>query len=317
MAVLILSTSNNEHADRVGEHLGRRGERALRLNVDLLDLKDLPRVTVSRSQEASISSSINEDPVESIRGVFVHHPIVEVPREGTDELDRTLCRASWESSINWIEQAVGSAMWINKPSQAQRASSLFLQLRMAEECGFRVPETIFTNERQKLEAFSRRHHSIVLKPGNLGGVRIKGYRMLVRQIKVEDVDGETLKNAPCLFQEYVEKAYEMRVHVIGAHVLACKIESQNSVKTSVDWRNYDLRNTPHTVIRIDYALANKCRSVVSALGLRMGILDLIHTPAGDTVFLECNAQGHWIWIEELTGLPITECVCEELLSGSF
>ena len=83
----------------------------------------------------------------------------------------------------------------------------------------------------------------------------------------------------------------------------------------VHWRNYDLRNTPHNAWDLGDVVEDKCRVVVEALGLKMGILDLICTPDNKVAFLECNAQGHWIWIEELTGLPITKTLCELLLSA--
>ena len=48
-----------------------------------------------------------------------------------------------------------------------------------------------------------------------------------------------LVNAPCVFQRYVEKAYDVRAVVIGERIFACRIDSQASRKAEVDWRVYD------------------------------------------------------------------------------
>ena len=54
---------------------------------------------------------------------------------------------------------------------------------------------------------------------------------------------------------------------------------------------------------------------MSDLGLGFGVIDMIRTLEGDYVFLECNAQAHWVWIEQLTGLPITATISRALLNG--
>ncbi len=53
------------------------------------------------------------------------------------------------------------------------------------------------------------------------------------------------------------------------------------------------------------------------LGLEFGVIDLIISPQDEVIFLECNAQGHWAWIEDMTNLPITKTLCEHLLNGSI
>jgi len=56
--------------------------------------------------------------------------------------------------------------------------------------------------------------------------------------------------------------------------------------------------------------------VVEALGLCFGAIDLIVTPDDDHVFLEVNPNGQWLWIEELTGLPISHAIADLLMEGA-
>ena len=155
---------------------------------------------------------------------------------------------------------------------------------------------------------------VAVKMGNMVGVELENQFVSTTIIDPKNIEPADLINSPCLFQEYIPKDHELRVYVIGNEVYACKIESQTSKKTKVDWRNYDLSNTPHLPIEIIQETKQKCIKLVESLGLNMGALDLIVTPDGETVFLECNSEGSWLWIEELSGLPITEAVCRFLLS---
>jgi hypothetical protein len=40
------------------------------------------------------------------------------------------------------------------------------------------------------------------------------------------------------------------------------------------------------------------------------------TPDQRYVFLEINPAGQYLWIEQATGLPISDAICDMLLSGS-
>jgi hypothetical protein len=41
-------------------------------------------------------------------------------------------------------------------------------------------------------------------------------------------------------------------------------------------------------------------------------IDLIVTPDGDHVFLELNPNGQYLWVEEMTGTPISEAIADLL-----
>lgn len=60
----------------------------------------------------------------------------------------------------------------------------------------------------------------------------------------------------------------------------------------------------------------KCLALVKNLGLVFGCIDMIVTPEGKYVFLEINPNGQWMWIEELSELPIAESIVSMLIKGS-
>ena len=61
-------------------------------------------------------------------------------------------------------------------------------------------------------------------------------------------------------------------------------------------------------------IARKCREYLAHLGLNFGCFDFIVTPSGDYVFLECNPNGQWLWVEDATGLKISEAIADFLSS---
>ncbi|MEK7603815.1 MAG: hypothetical protein AAB461_01710, partial [Patescibacteria group bacterium] len=248
--------------------------------------------------------------------VFIHHPRISYRHEWfADELERQLFVASWDSVKEWMEAQFSHARWVNRSSANARSRNILNQLRLAASLNFKTPDTLFTNNLTELKAFAG-SDTVVIKQGNLG-VHLDKKRILTSVIDVSSVKESALRGCPCLFQRYIPKQFELRVHVIDDNVLTCRIDSQMSAKTRIDWRNYDLENTPHTAYDLEISVSEKCVKMTKQLGLGFGIIDMIVTPQDEYVFLECNAQGHWAWIEECTGLPITKTLCEYLVSGSI
>jgi hypothetical protein len=95
-------------------------------------------------------------------------------------------------------------------------------------------------------------------------------------------------------------------------VFACRIDSQITKQTHVDWRRYD-DSTPYSIYVTDEALNNSLFGMMRDYGIRFAAFDLVVTPNGERVFLEINPAGQFLWIEELTGMPITDAIIDELL----
>ena len=120
-------------------------------------------------------------------------------------------------------------------------------------------------------------------------------------------------------QEYVEKEFELRVTVVGRKVFACKIDSQcmDEDKGKVDWRQgYDF-GLKHEPFDLPASVEDFCRNYLHEMCLNFGCFDFIVTPQGEYVFLECNPNGQWLWIELLTGQKISVAIAECLIRASI
>jgi glutathione synthase/RimK-type ligase-like ATP-grasp enzyme len=97
---------------------------------------------------------------------------------------------------------------------------------------------------------------------------------------------------------------------------AAEIHSQESNHTRHDCRRYDWYQTTYRPHALPREVERHCRQLVERLDLCYGAIDLILTPDGRYVFLEINPNGQYLWIEQATGLPISEAVGELLMAGA-
>lgn len=310
--LLIISDARNDHADAVEAEARRALDGVLRLNFNEVGEHDVRLVLQQSGSCICVQDERFE--AEAVTGVFVHHPHVRLHPNvaGGDSITRQLMVAGWRQALDWFQHTLKHSLWMNAPAACVVADSVPLQLNAARRRGLRVPETCFTNDLGELKFFARRAGRLVVKPGRLTGVDLAGHRILTNFVDIDAVEEQVLRASPCLFQHYIEKQYELRVYVVRDKVLACKIDSQASPMTRTDWRNYDLKQTPHFAIELEDGLAAACVHIVRDLGLALGAIDLIVTPSGDPVFLECNSHPHWLWIQRLTGLSITETIVSAL-----
>lgn len=112
---------------------------------------------------------------------------------------------------------------------------------------------------------------------------------------ISNAPEEAFSQTVSFVQEYIEKAFELRVTVVGNRIFACRIDSQLQQDDTgkIDWRQ-------------GYG------TYLRRMGLNFGCFDFIVTPSGEYVFLECNPNGQWLWVELETGLPISEAIARWL-----
>ena len=59
-------------------------------------------------------------------------------------------------------------------------------------------------------------------------------------------------------------------------------------------------------------IAGKCIRYLKLMRLKFGAFDFVVTPTGEYVFLECNPNGQWLWIELATEIKISEAKADFL-----
>jgi glutathione synthase/RimK-type ligase-like ATP-grasp enzyme len=212
-----------------------------------------------------------------------------------------------------------TAFWVNPPTAGLLTENKILQHAIATQVGFRMPDSLYTNNPQEIRHFLRTHGGrAVYKP--LAGVGWSDgtttwacHTIEITEAKL--VDDHLLELTPGIYQELLDKSHEIRLTMVGNRPFAAKILSQSTSKGKLDWRRsygeVAMEPTELPAWVIDFS----CR-LMQKLGIVFGCFDFIVTPAGDFVFLEVNQMGQFLFVEELTGLPITDALGEMLLQGS-
>jgi hypothetical protein len=108
---------------------------------------------------------------------------------------------------------------------------------------------------------------------------------------------ETLRLTPGIFQVRVPKAHELRVTVMGHHVVTARLLSQEVEEARLDWRAAGSRVQVEPD-RLPPAVEEGCLRLMESLGILFGAFDFIVTPDGEHVFLEVNPAGQFLWVEE-------------------
>lgn len=200
------------------------------------------------------------------------------------------------------------------------ASSKMLQLQIARTIGLETPDTCFSNRKEDIVRFAEKYETVILKSIENDGVWLNGEQEYV--FYARKVPSKLLKDQPegafsqtvSYVQDYIEKQYELRITVVGRDIFTCRIDSQlQDEKTGkVDWRQgYDY-GLKHTACELPADIGTKCIEFLKRMGLNFGCFDFIVTPNGRYVFVECNPNGQWLWIEQLTGMKISESITSHL-----
>ena len=195
------------------------------------------------------------------------------------------------------------------------------QLTVASRLGFAIPRTLVTNSPERfLEFYEECRGQLVSKTTNPLRTARDGEKREAYTYRVQRRDAanyQAIRYAPVVFQEQVPKKLELRVTVVGDRVFPVAIQSQESRMLSQDWRHFQdfAPSRYYSVYALPAKIERRCARLVSNLGLCFGAIDLILTPQQEYVFLEVNPNGQWAWIEDFTGLPISEAVAELLIRG--
>ena len=328
--VLLVSTENDEHGRAVGERLsamGRRWGRVSAMEVGsglgyaidpLAAAFGVSRWCVAVAGEAGaveigveeIESIYWRRPIRSGEALMESHPCAE-------ELSSAEGMAAFRQAMACFER---SKFPLGHPDAIREADNKLKQLRLAREAGFEVPETRVGNEPGELAAFVARHEFCVVKPLK-HGVVFEGTnrsevatslwcREFPSAVLLEHLKGA--KSVQMLVQQAVKKVEDWRITVLPGRTICCRIDTSRLPNGEPDWRKRTMELT-HQIIEVSAAFEGKLRRYLELIDMPAGYFDFAVTAEGMPIFLEMNPNGQWLWMEQLTGYPISEAIAKALV----
>jgi RimK-like ATP-grasp domain len=215
--------------------------------------------------------------------------------------ERARCRALHDALAGWM--ALTPARVVNPTSSMGSNGSKPYQAQLIARHGFRVPETIVTNDPDRVIEFQGRHGRLVYKSAS-------GIRSIVRVLGRGDLDRlERIRWCPTQFQAYVEGT-DVRVHVVDREVFATEIVSD---ATDYRYATREGRDAELRAVSLDEAIAARCLALARDLGLPFAGIDLRRTAEGGWVCFEVNPSPGFSFYEFRTGQPIARAVARYLV----
>ncbi len=208
------------------------------------------------------------------------------------------------------------SVWLNAPDKIRRADRKIGQLITARDVGFSIPETIISSHWDDViqGLLGKKGQQVALKTVR-GIISEKEALKALYTTVLSGKDIESLRNNvspfPGIYQPFIGKYREWRVTVVGKDIFPVSIYTNQAAKD--DWRK--LQDTNAVEFRseeLPEAIKEKCIRYLGRVGLRFGAFDFIETADEETIFLECNPNGQYGWLERELGLPISQAIANEL-----
>lgn len=319
LALLLTHSKDTFTIDRVEAAVRARGWDALRFDTDLFP----SRVGLAVERTADGVEAVLEFPDRAVKLSHVGAVWLRrlwapaLPPEMNADDAATCAETSRLALHDTLLHLTPNARWVNPLSASMEAESKVLQLRVAHELGFDLPDTTLTNSAAWVERLRRREARLVTKLL----VPLSYAMQAERFFYTSELDASAglggLKWAPQLFQPLVEKACELRVIVVGREVFAGAIDASRTERGKLDWRQLEEGDgVEWTKASLPRAVERRVFTLMKRLGLVSGALDFIVTPEGRHVFLEINPAGEWGWLERDLGFDISGAFARALTGAT-
>ncbi len=186
-------------------------------------------------------------------------------------------------------------------------------LRLAKESGLDIPKTYIANSKTQLLNIMKKSAKLITKPLYEGiGFFTENGVYITHTQKVNNPKYSQF--LPSLFQEEIEKNYEIRVFYLDEKLYSMAIFSGSNQKTKTDFRNYDLIN-PNRYI--PYVLPKhikiKLINLMNMLKLSTGSIDMIKDYSGKHIFLEVNPIGQFGMVSKPCNYNLEKQVAQMLI----
>jgi len=169
-------------------------------------------------------------------------------------------------------------------------------LLKARKFGLMTPATLITSHKSYLLNFIRKYGKVITKAiSDVESFHLKGKGFVYTYTSIVE-QNEFIPEVffPSLFQQYIEKKYELRIFYLKRRFYAMAIFSQSDKQTRVDFRNYNTQ-TPNRSVPYNLGIMLKIKLILLMRSLKFesGSIDIVVDLKGNHYFLEVNPVGQY------------------------
>lgn len=316
--ILILTSCDDPTAGRVEAELRSRGVRCHRI-----DLSDFPQRITTSARLGGLgrwTGEIRHDDgwtvaLEDVTAIYYRRPTNFNPASGLDHAERRFAIAEARAGFGGVLACL-PVQWVNHPFRVADAEFKPGQLSSARESDFCVPETLITNDGHRARHFVETlSPHVVYKPLGGGFHRDNNNDLSIiyaTRIAVESLQDDEIASTSHTFQRFIDKKHDVRVTAAGHRLFATAICTE-SHEGRIDWRS-DYESLNYTEISVPDTVRASIDLYLRRYGLLYGAFDFSVDRDDCWWFLECNPNGQWGFIAEVTGVPIAASIAD-LLTG--
>jgi glutathione synthase/RimK-type ligase-like ATP-grasp enzyme len=314
--ILVVAPDDDDHAAEIVPRLSALGADVAQIDLARIPLETTLELAFARGEPERLALHDRGRRIDlaTCEAVWWRRPARFAALDAiSDPEARRFAQQEWYAAFAGLWHAI-PARWVNDPVREDVAIRKPFQLATAARAGLAVPRTLVTSDPNAARAFaatcgwSGDRVDIVVKtltpvPGR--------YTHRLRTSELGALGA--LRVAPAIVQEYVD-GVDLRVIIVGGAIFAMEVDARRTAHPEdcrLDWENG--RKTAR-VAQLPVGVARGLIATMDRLGLDYGAFDLRRRDDGEHVFLEVNPAGQWLYVEEATGLPITDAVAR-LLAG--
>ncbi|WP_055550614.1 ATP-grasp ribosomal peptide maturase [Streptomyces sp. NBRC 110028] len=315
MTVLVLTRPTDATADLVIAELNGRS-----VPVHRLDPGDFPEALAMAARigpdcaswEGVLRGQHRDVSLADVRSVYYRRPAGHRLHPDMPEQDARWADAEARAGFGGLVTAL-PCLWVNYPHRNTLAAFPPVALATATRSGLAVPRTLITNDPTEAREF------VAALPGQVAAYKALGtthpsddggrpQALWTTQVRPGEID-ESVRRTAHQFQEWVDKAYEVRLTVVGPHLFAAEIHA-GSAAARIDFRS-DYDSLTYKPCEVPHHVAAGVYKLTYAFGLQYAAMDFLVNPQGDWTLIDLNPNGQWGFIPDLRA-PITQALADLL-----
>jgi glutathione synthase/RimK-type ligase-like ATP-grasp enzyme len=316
--LFILTNSQDATASFLISALKKSGIPFLRLDTDCL----LPRIALSyRPGKPAIKIDDRWYGADAVSNIWYRRPEQLKDERFDISPESTYTRSEWTEFVECFFAHVPDERWINHPARNAAASRKLEQITTAAKLGFKVPDTLATQEPHELRAFYQKHEGrLIVKPLSTGYIERRSeeedgliYTNRVLEKHLENL--EDMAVCPTLFQQFIQKRSDVRITVVDSDVHAVELLAGSQPgEQRCDIRRNNMSDVVYHALTLPEDVKVALQKLMAHYRLRFGAIDMAVAKNGEWYFLEINPNGQWAWLDIAAGTNIAASFVK-ILSG--
>ncbi|MFE1783114.1 ATP-grasp ribosomal peptide maturase [Streptomyces sp. NPDC059506] len=317
MTVLVLTRDSDATGDLVIAQLNDRGVPVHRL--DPGDFPEAVRLSARLCEgparwEGVLHGRHRDLSLADVRSVYYRRPSHFRLHPGLTKQEAKWAEGEARAGMAGLLASL-DCTWVNHPHRNAAAEVKPRTLAAAVRCGLRVPRTLITNEPEQARAF------VESLPGRVAAYKALGpggtterqgidCALWTNRVRAEQITGGVARTAH-QFQEWIDKAYEVRLTIVAGQVFAAEIHA-GSEASRIDFRT-DYDSLTYKVCPVPDRIAQGVRELADTFKLHYAALDFLVDGDGEWFLVDVNPNGQFGFVPDLQE-PVARALAD-LLEG--